>query len=374
MKVDGQDIGSRVTATSPPSVAKNQREVLVAGHRAPASARATRPRHLRRLMGARKYVWAFAILGGSSFLVGASTGDVLYAAIPPLIVLAGIVALVWREATRLAARDFFKGFALDHGFNFSEKMALLETTPLLGAGDKRHCENYMEGPLEGVDGVAVGLAHYVFETRAERSDRRNRPIAVYTPHWFTIAVVDLPRAMQTFPGIFLARRGGIFGREDWLERPSLQPVEIESSTLTSRYELLARRNQDRGRLLELFKPTFQTWLADLPVHLFFEYSGGTLVVYATGRLKEGADLQSMLEATSWIARRITEEGEPLRVAPTPVEDLSAPPPTGAAAFPPPPPATKPAVEPSLHAVADAPEPQTVSYVEPSRSVPPPSAH
>ncbi len=374
MKPDGNEVGSRLSTAVPSPSGKGQREVVIAGHRAPANARSTRAKHLRQLIGARKYIWALTILGGGSFLIGASTGELVYAVVPPLVVFAGVIALIWRDATQMAARDFFKGFALDHGFNYSQQMGLLETTPLLGAGDKRHCENYMEGPLEGKSDVAVGLAHYVFETRDERSDRRNRPISVYTPHWFTIAVVDLPRAMQAFPGVFLSRRGGLFGRDDWLERPGLESVELESSQITNKYELLARRSQDRGRLLELFKPTFQTWLADLPVQLYFEYSGGTLVVYVPGRVKEGAELQSMLEATSWIARRISEEGEPLRVAPTPVEELSTPPPTGTAAFPPPPPATKPAVETSLRAVADLPEPTPARYIDPTASVPPPSAH
>lgn len=365
MSHDGQEIGSRVGSALPPSVARMRREVMVAGYRAPESATTTRGKHLRKLMGARKYVLALAFVGGGLFLLGAAlTGKVLYAVIPPAVVFAVIVAMVWRDATRLAARDFFAGYALDHRFNFSERMSLMETTPLLGAGDRRHCENYMEGPLEDVDGVAVGLSHYVFETRQDRSDRRNRPIAVYAPHDYTIAVVDIPRAMRVFPGVFLGRRGGLFGREDWLDRPSLMPVELESSELANRYELLVRNNQDRGRLLELFKPTFQIWLGQLPFQIFFEYSGGTLVVYVPKRLKEGRDLDAMLSAASWIARRILAEGEPLHM----VEE-SQPPPSGVEAFPSPPPATKPHIEPSLRV---APEPVVVEEAYRRASVPPPS--
>ncbi|MBJ7355174.1 MAG: hypothetical protein JHC98_10135 [Thermoleophilaceae bacterium] len=366
MSPDGQEIGSRVGSALPPSVARKRREVMVAGYRAPESASTTRGKHLRKLVGARKYVLTLAFAGGGLFLLGAAlTGKVVYAVVPPVLVLAVVVAMVWREATRLAARDFFAGYALDHRFNFSERMSLMETTPLLGAGDRRRCENYMEGPLEDVDGVAVGLAHYVFETRQDRSDRRNRPIAVYAPHDYTIAVVDIPRAMRVFPGVFLSRRGGIFGREDWLDRPTLQPVELESSELANRYELLVRNNQDRGRLLELFKPSFQIWLGALPFQIFFEYSGGTLVLYVPKRLKDGSDLDTMLSATSWIARRILAEGEPLHM----VEE-SQPPPSGVDAFPAPPPATKPHVEPKLRV---APEPVVVEAAYRRASVPPPTA-
>ncbi|MGH2959971.1 MAG: hypothetical protein ACRDKE_10220, partial [Solirubrobacterales bacterium] len=244
MSPDGQEIGSRVGSALPPSVSRKRREVMVAGYRAPHSATSTRGKHLRKLMGARKYIWSIALVGGGVFLLGASTGKVLFAVIPLLIVLAIVVSMVWREATRLAGRDFFAGYALDHRFNFSERMSLMETTPLLGAGDRRYCENYMEGPLEDVDDVAVGLSHYVFETREDRADRRKRPITVYAPHHYTIAVVDLPRAMRVFPGVFLSRRGGFFGRDEWLDRPSLAPVELESSELASRYQLLVRNNQD----------------------------------------------------------------------------------------------------------------------------------
>jgi hypothetical protein len=362
---DGQQIGSRVTAETAPSLAHGRREVLVAGHRAPATATATRGKHLRKLMGARKYIWSIALIGGGVFLLGATTGRVIYAVIPPLIVIAVVIAMVWREATRLAARDFFAGYALDHGFNFSERMTLIETTPLLGAGDRRHCENYMEGLLEGSDDLAVGLAHYVYEERDIRTDRRRRPITVYTPHSYTIAVIDLPRPMSVFPGIFLSKRGGLFGRQEWLDRPSLVPVEIESSVLASKYELLVRRNQDRGRLLELFKPTFQVWLEDLPFQLFFEYNGGTLVAYVPKKLTDGRDLDVMISSVSWIAKRIQQEGEPLQ----PVAESQAPP-TGVAAFPPPPPATKPRLEPTLRA---APEP-VEEPVYTRASVPPPSAN
>jgi hypothetical protein len=374
MSANDQQIGSRVAAAAPPSIAKGRREVLVAGHKAPATSTARRGRHLRTLIGARKYVWSMTLIGGAVFLLGATTGNFFYAFVPPLIVAAVIVGLVWREATRLSARDFFLGFALDHGFNFSEQMSLMEATPLLGAGDKRRCENYMEGPLEGMPDVAVGLAHYIFETRDERTDRRKRAISVYTPHNYTIAVVELPRAMTTFPGIFLTRRGGWFGRDDWHDRPSLLPVELESSSIASRYELLVRSNQDRGRLLELFKPTFQVWLTELPLQIFFEYSGGTLVVYMPKRVKDGESLQTMLEATRWIAKRITEEGEPLRAAAKVLEVTSTPPPSGTDAFPPPPPATKPVVEPALRAAPEPVAAEPISYSDTASSVPPPSAN
>jgi hypothetical protein len=366
MNPDGQEIGSRVGSALPPSVSRKRREVMVAGYGAPDTATSTRVKHLRKLMGARRYVFALAFIGGGLFLLGAAlTHNAIVAVVPLLVVLAIVVSLVWREATRLAARDFFAGFALDHGFNFSERMSLMETTPLLAAGERRHCEHYMEGPLENVDGIAIGLSHFVYETRQDRADRRNRPITVYAPHDYTIAVVEIPRAMRVFPGVFLGRRGGMFGRDDWLDRPTLSPVELESSELVNKYELLVRKKQDRDRLLELFKPSFQIWLGNLPFQMYFEYTGGTLVVYVPKRLKDAAELDAMITAASWIARRILAVGEPLHM----VEE-SQPPPTGVDAFPSPPPATKPHIEPTLRV---APEPAPVEVTYRRASMPPPSS-
>lgn len=345
----------------PPPNSRRTREVQVAGRSVPGSAGETRSQHLSRLLGSRTYIWRIAVGAGLAFLIGAATGRVIFAVGAPLVALLVILVLLWNDSSRLAKRDFFAGFALEHEFSYSERMTLLETTPLLGAGDRRHCENYMEGPLDEVPGVAVGLSHYVFETREDRNDRRRRPITVYTPHPFTIAVVDLPRAMSVFPGVFFSRRGGWLGRDSWLDRPGMKSIELESSTLANKYELMTRGAVDRTKLLELFQPSFQVWLAELPLQLFFEYSGGTLVVYVPKKISDGEGLEIILQATERIAKRILKEGEPLQVVTS-----APPPPLGKGAFPPPPPATKPHIE----SVPDLPPPRSYG----TSSVPPPSAH
>lgn len=380
MNTLGEDTRSQLT-DSTASLARYRREVLVAGHQAPQSARATRVRHLRKLAAARSYVFSLALVGGGLFLIGASTGRLVWAVVPPLLVLAVIVTLVWRKASRLAERDFFTGYALSRKMDYSERMSLFATTPLLGAGDRQRCEHYMEGELESVDRVGVGLAHFIYETREQRNDRRNRPISVYTPHAYTIAVAELPRAMTAFPGIHLVRRGGWFGGDSWLDRDGLVPVELESAELATDYELLVKRSQDRARLLQLFKPSFQLWLAGQPFQIFFEYAAGTLVVYAPKRLKDARDLDEMLRATDWIAKLILKEGEPLQMVAANSNvtalkkraELSKAPPKGIDGFPPPPPATKPEVErssaPALHVAPEpAPEP---AYTR--ASIPPPTA-
>lgn len=335
-------------SSTPARVSGVSREVLVAGRVVPSTASATRGKHARALLGSRRYALATGIFAAIVFVAGSATGRVWVAVCAPLAILAFAAWRVWREASKHSERDFFQGYALRHGFVYAERMALLETTPLLGAGDRRHCEHYMEGPLSEDGDLTVGIAHYIFETADQRRDRRNRPIQVYSPHPYTVCVVELPRAIRTYPGVFLARRGGIFGRDDHLDRPSLLPVELESSELMSKYELLTRSHQDRTRLMELFQPSFQTWLTTLPFAIYFEYSGGTLVVYTPKKLKDAHNLDTMLKVTDYIADRIVREGEPLRAVD------SKPPPNGIAAFPPPPPPTKPEVEshPRIEAVPD----------------------
>ncbi|MGB1582453.1 MAG: hypothetical protein ACPHCI_01550 [Solirubrobacterales bacterium] len=326
-----------------PSSAKRVRKVYVAGRPLPQHANATRWQHIRALLGSRRYIWRFAIFGGIAFLAAAATGRAVLAAISLAIAVASVGTLLLREATRRAHRDYFAGFALHHGLTYSDRMSLAETTPLLSAGDRRHCEHYMEGPLGVADadngGTIAGLAHYVYETREQRNDRRNRAVHVFTPHWFTVCVVDLPRAKAAFPGVFLSRRTGLLSGDGWLDRPGLQSVELERAMTDQKYELFARSGHDRDLLLELFQPSFQSWIVGQDFQVLFEYDQGTLVVYAPRRLRKGAELAVMLHATERIATQITRTGEPLHA----VADSVAPP-LGVDRFPPPPPATKPVIE------------------------------
>ncbi len=361
------EIGSRVGAAMPDS---GQHEVLVVGRRAPASATSTRLRHVKNLAGTRKYLWPAVFIGGGLFLLGSTTGNPLVALAPLLLVLIVLAVRLWREATRLAARDFFEGYALEHHLNYSARMMLLASTPLLGAGEKRRCEHFMEGELAGAGGAPLGIAHFVIETREDKHDRRNRPIAIFTPHDFTIAMVDLTRPAKSLPGIFLARKHGRLARHNWLDRKALLPATIEHERLASESELLVRPGFDRERLRALMRADLQKALADSTLSPGFEYDDGTLVVYAPHLLKRPEEIDGLIALAESIAERLLEVGEPLKAVDT---TLSHGPPSGVAAFPSPPPATKPHVEPHLRV---APEPETERRAAPGygrASVPPPGS-
>lgn len=368
MSHESQGIGSRIKGSAGP--AQGTREVMVVGRHAPTSAGQMRWHHMKRLFGARKYILPTALVGGALFLLGATSGNPVLALAPLLVVLGFALTLIWREASRMALDDFLAGYALEHHFNYTGQMGLVGATPLLAAGDRRRCEHYMEGPLHEIPGASIAMAHFVFEIQEKRNDRRNRPISVFRPHNFTIAVVEIPRAASALPGVFLSRRTRLGNGHEWLGGSTLLPVPLSDRALESRAEMEIRAGVDRGRLLELMTPGFQAWLSELTLPVFCEYENGTLVVYAPRRLKLAGEFDALLAAAKRIAKQVSEAGEPLHAV---GEADSAGPPHGVAAFPAPPPATKPRVEPHLHV---APEPEPDQEAQPTYkrvSTPPPAS-
>jgi hypothetical protein len=308
----------RVFSAAPPSAGRDsQRDLIVAGG-IPGTAGATRGRHFKRILFSRDYIVRFTFIAGGLFLLAAATGNTRAALIAPLVAAAITLALAFNSAHRHSVYDFYEGFARAHGFSYTRnKIELLAVTPLLGAGDRRCCEHYMEGPLsEDAAAMEAGLALYTYETRSDRSDRRGRVVEAWTPHRYTVCVVQFDDTVMTaFPGVFLTQRRGLLGRfasDQWLDYGDLRPFELESSQLANNYELVMRPDQHRARLLELFQPSFQVWLAELPLDLCFELSGGTLVVYTNKRLTEAGSLEILLQATATIAERVLRESRPMR--------------------------------------------------------------
>ena len=91
-------------------------------------------------------------------------GEPLVMVAGPLVVVALVVVVCFVVADRLAEQEFFRSFARARGFTYALRMELLPLTPLLGAGDRRECRHWMQGPLgEGLP--ACGLGHYFFKVR-----------------------------------------------------------------------------------------------------------------------------------------------------------------------------------------------------------------
>jgi hypothetical protein len=292
----------------PPGASWSQTSNVGADTR-PADADSTRGRRFRSMMRGRGVAYVLTLGSVATLIAGAYFHSVLAIALGPLAMTVVVLIAVFTLADRRAEADFFTAFAAARGFSYLDRTELLPLTPLLGAGDRRHCEHYMEGPLDAAGGLRCGLGHYTYEVR--KSDG-NAGEGRRESHDFTICVVDLEPGISLFPGVFLTRRRGLFGfldGEQWLSRVNRRNVELESAELCERYDLFVDDAQDDLLLRELFAPSFVIWLAEHPLAPCFEYRAGTLVVYLERKLDNDAHLDWMLEAATEIAGRFAREVE-----------------------------------------------------------------
>jgi hypothetical protein len=274
------------------------------------NADSTRGRHLHALVHGRPFWYGLVVGSAGAVLAGAWLHSlVVILAAPPVVVAAALVA-AFVAADRRSEVDFFQTYASSRGCSYAGTTRPLPLTPLLGAGDRRHCDHWMQGRLsEGVDG---GLGHYTFEI--DRRDQLGSNGYRKTRH-FTICVVDLEPGIRLFPGIFLCARRGLLGRldgEQWLSHHSRHAVELESAELCERYELWVDDAQDELLLRELFAPSLQVLLAEHPLEPCFEYRAGTLVVYVERTLSDEGHLDWLREVTGKIARYFGAEIEEQR--------------------------------------------------------------
>jgi hypothetical protein len=288
---------------APPGATWATAAAQMGGDERPADADATRESHLRSLLRGRGLAY-FVVLGSvAALIVGAYLHSVLVIAAGPLLVTAIALAAAFVLADRRAEQDFFAAFAAQHGFDYVGDTELLPLTPLLGAGEKRRCDHYMEGQLDA-DGLRCGLGHFTYVLREKASKGGHE-----TRH-FTICVADLEAGLSLFPGIFLTRRRGLLGfldGKEWLSHANRRKVELESAELCERYDLYVDNAQDEVQLRELFAPSFIVWLAGHPLAPCFEYRAGTLVVYVERSLDDTTHLDWLLEAATEIAGRLARE-------------------------------------------------------------------
>jgi hypothetical protein len=278
--------------------------MTAAGRPARVDADATRGEHLRAMLRTRGAVYALAVGMVGAAVLGAWLRAPLVLLAGPLAVGGLVTGACFLLADRRAEREFFTSFARARGLRYVGRTELMPLTPLLGAGDRRECLNWMEGPLgDGLPGC--GLGHYVFRVR--RGSGRG---GSWAAHGFTVCVVDLEPGIVLYPGVFVARRRDLvdrLGGGRWLDTDRRRPVELESEALHERCEVWVERSQDDVQLLRLFSPSFVSWLAEHPLEPCFEYRAGTLVVYLERRLEDAARLGWLLDATAEVARRIGRE-------------------------------------------------------------------
>jgi hypothetical protein len=274
---------------------------VTAAPRVPANTESTKGAHFRTLAAGSRAIVGGAIAASAVFIAGAAmhSADLMVAG--PIAVFVVVLVIAYFVADRQAEDEFFKRFADAHRLMHASKYGLPALTPLLGGGDRRHCEHWMMG-----DGRALGW--FTFEVKRENGDKPD----TWEPHNFTVATVDLGElGMARFQGIYLRRRRGIFDRLDtdsnWLKNHRLKKIELESTAFCETYELSADEDQDDVVLRQLFAPSFVVWLADHPLQPGFELRAGTLVVFIPGHCGEAGKLEFLLMATTEISKRVQAE-------------------------------------------------------------------
>lgn len=276
--------------------------------RAPLDADATRGAHFKRIAGSGTFVVAVAALGTAAFIWGAAKGQVAVMGGGPPAVLAAALVLAFIVADRRAETEFFSGFAQQRGLLYYDEGALMELTPLLGAGDRRHCEHMMEGDFRDVH---VRLTHFIYEIKHESESTSGTARNVrWEKRHFTVCVVDMEDALMLFKGFFLRTRRGMFDKlenDEWLSRRGLPRVELESIAFNERYELFRDRAMDENLLRQLFSPSLVQWLSQHPLAPGVEFKAGTLVVFLEECVEEAGKLDWLLEAAVELCSRVSRE-------------------------------------------------------------------
>ena len=242
----------------------------------------------------------------AAFTVGAWQGNLAIMLGGPAAIVLGVAGVAWYFADRAAANNFYFEFASSVGLTYANRTDVLTMTPLLGAGNRRHVEQWMYGRLPG--DLSGGLGQFVWERIQKDSDGTT---SVKERNRFTICVVDLDPSLPFFRGIYLhPRRGLIAPYSDWLGRTPVRTVEVESTAFVERYELRAASDQEDLLVHRLFAPTVVSWLANHPLSPGFELKAGTLCVFVPRPLEDAGNLTYLIDATRYLAARVTcEVGE-----------------------------------------------------------------
>lgn len=257
----------------------------------------------RSYLGSAPAAYAMAFGSLAAFTAGAWQGSLAIMLGGPAAIVLGVAGIAWYMADQKAANDFYWGFASSVGLTYANQTSLLTLTPLLGAGHRRHVEQWMYGRLPG--DLNGGIGQLVWEKVQKDSDGTT---SVKERNRFTICVVDLDPSLAYFRGIYLHPRRGLFAPySDWLGRTPVRSVEVESSQFVERYELRAASDQEDLMLRRLFSPTVVSWLANHPLSPGFELKAGTLCMFVPRPLEDAGNLTYLIDAARHLAGRVASE-------------------------------------------------------------------
>jgi hypothetical protein len=192
---------------------------------------------------------------------------------------------------------------------FAGTVTLPGFTPLLSAGDRRKCPEWITGTLP--DGRDCAVGNYTFEERHENGDNPD----TYTSYEYTVGLISVAAPEAAFVrGLYLRPRNRlrIFGEKSLPTRHKTR-METESVAFNERYDLYVDPDDEKSRVLEILTPSFIDQLARQPSALCFDYYGGILAVFVEDHSSDAGRLITVLDAAKVVARRIDEElGESAR--------------------------------------------------------------
>jgi hypothetical protein len=257
----------------------------------------------RSYLGSAPAAYAMAFGSLAAFTVGAWQANLAIMLGGPAAIVVGVTGIAWYFADRAAANNFYFEFASSVGLTYANQTDVLTMTPLLGAGNRRHVEQWMFGRMPG--DLSGGLGQFVWERIQKDSDGTT---SVKERNRFTICVVDLDPSLPFFRGIYLHPRRGLFAPySEWLGRTPVRTVEVESTAFVERYELRAASDQEDLLVRRLFAPTVVSWLANHPLSPGFELKAGTLCVFVPRPLEDAGNLTYLIDATRYLAARVASE-------------------------------------------------------------------
>jgi len=272
----------------------------------PSNADSGRRELFRAYLRGRGATYAYVLGGGAAFVLGAWQQSPLIMAAGPAAVVVLVAAVAALTAKRLAAKRFYARFASSLGLACWPRFELLPLTPLLGAGDRRWCEHWMQGALPGEPAFAGGLGQFVFEEIERHGEVQITQVT--ERRRFTLCVIELEPSLPFFKGLYVRPRRGVFPEgKNWIRGSDSRSLQLESMAFGDRYEVRTASDQDELVARQLLSPSLVGWLAEHPLAPCFEVKAGTLAVYVPRVLEDAGNLTFFLDAARHLAGRVLRE-------------------------------------------------------------------
>ncbi|HEY0277630.1 MAG TPA: hypothetical protein VGC32_05130 [Solirubrobacterales bacterium] len=269
----------------------------------PANANSLRGSEFRRLIAERR-TWIWIGVPALALFIYVLTVNPAASWIPPLIVAAVGVGVVFWIADRNAGNRFWQVYAETRGLELGGRTSLPEATPFLRQGNERYATRTLSGQI--VPGIVGTLGLFTYEETTVGADGNSE-----TKYYgFTFAMAEVPECVAHMPELYVQRKGGLRSLEKLEDvfRRNKRRVTLESAALGKRYEIFVGKDQDEVWTRRLFSPSFIVWLSEGPPQKFgFELVDGTLVAFIPKHKEDATTLDSMAVATGAVAQRLLEE-------------------------------------------------------------------